>query len=49
LYASVKIGFTEELTAAFPRQAPITVTKIVGMEIPKSVRKKIFHDLVLAG
>ena len=44
------MGFAALLVmAALPRQEPIAVVKIVGMEIPKSVRKKIFHDLVVAG
>jgi len=49
LYAVLRTGFDVELTAAFPRHAPITVAKIVGIEIPKNVSAKIFHDLVFAG
>jgi hypothetical protein len=49
LYAFVRIGFSVEESAAFPRHAPMTVTKMVGMEIPKRVKKNIFQDLVLAG
>jgi hypothetical protein len=43
------MGLDFDETAAFPRQAPMTVTKMVGIEIPKKVKKKIFQDLVLAG
>jgi len=42
VYASARPTFTVEfVTAALPRQAPMTVMKIVGIEIPKRVRKKI--------
>jgi len=43
------LGRVSDAKSAISKQAPMRVTKVVGMIIPQSVLLKIFHKFVLAG